>query len=220
MEYQEVFEGLKERALLFHKTLVNKSVYQKQLSENDFLTLIEERLIDSADIIASGSSDPWVNVLGFCEGLLFKIKDYVFTSWFDAMEGPEEHLGSLKELLGQAGYQFSWNVDLDEKVVHFKVEDVEWDGPYHDFWWGTEPPFSTETPNLMDFLDSEDWFLYPVGTGDATGTYLLIPMSAKEPLKKFLVPGFSQAHEEFDPRITWLYEGVPENQRPDNLWEI
>jgi len=221
MEYQEVYKGLKKRALSFHKVLVNESVYQKQLSEDAFLNLIKDQLKDSAEGITNGRIDPWVNVLGFCEALLFDLEDFLFTVTYDAMEGPQEHLGALKTLLTKVGYEFSWEIDEETNQIHFKVEDIEWSGPRVDAWWLTDPDFfSEETPNLIDFLDNEGWFLFLAGTGDATGRYLLVPLNSKEELKKFLVPGFCQRHKEFDPRIAWLYEGVPKDERPEDLWEI
>lgn len=220
MEFDEAYSRLRERAIDFHQLLLSNSIYQESLSADHYLSLIEETLSATAEGIASGRLDRWVAVLGFCESLLYRIEDYLPTVSFDVTQGPREHMAALEKLLGRVGYRFSWMIDDNANVVHLKLDDIEWEGSCVDGWWAHEPPFTKDKPNLIQFLQDHGWFLYAAGTGDALIRYLLVPPHSKEALKKYLIPGFSPMHPDHDPRIDWFYEGVPEDQRPGNLWEI
>jgi hypothetical protein len=182
--------------------------------------LIEENLSSAAEGIVSSQLDPWVTALGFCEALLSRIEDFLCSVSFDVMKGPDEHMSALQQLLQKAGYRFSWRIDADANVVHFKFEDIEWEGPRVDAWWAHEPPFSKNEPNLIEILQKHGWYLFVAGTGDATIRYLLVPPNSKEVLKKYLVPGVSMVHPDYDPRVDWLYEGISEEFKSENFWEI
>ena len=221
MDYQEAYENLKNRALKFHAFLSEYGVYREDVSEDRFLELVEDQIASASNALESGRGDPWVTVFAFPVGLTLGIRHQIYHSGFDVMESPKEFYEALKDILSQRGYEFDWHFDEDQELLRFNVEDIEWEVECKNLRFIEEPiSHSKIEPNLSDFLEKQGLYLFPITTGDAIGEYILIPIEAKDAIKEFLVPAFGSIDPEFDPRGEWLYSGIPEDKRPENLWDI
>lgn len=221
MEFEEAYEKLTDRALVFYSVLARFEVFKQPLSKDEFLKQVVSHIKSTAENLAKEWGDPWVTVLGFPGTLLFGLSDCLFHSSYDGMEGAQDCYDALSNLLNQAGIDFVWTFDSDEETLRFRAGATSWEVECKALRWIDEPiSWAKIDPHLTKYLLERNWMLYPVTTGDSWITYLLVRPRAVNALKYYLIPAYGPAHPEYDPRVEWIYVGIPEDQRPSSIWEL
>lgn len=223
MEYVEVIEKLTERALDFHCVLCECGVYTENLSEDEFLQRTLDTIKKTAKNIAEGMGDPGATILGFPETLLYTISDVLYTTTWDTEDSPEELFERLRELFEKTHFRFAWRFDDEQQRLSFHIDSIKWSVACADLdqenLWINPLEFSELEPRLNEYLGSQKWTLYPVATGDQTGRFLLMSVTAVNAVKDFLLAAFPEGYQNHDPRSEWLYTGIPVSKLPSNIWE-
>lgn len=214
---------LKKRALDFHRVLREYGVYTRNILETEFLHRTLDTIERTANNIVSGIGDPGATILGFPESLLFSLSDVLYTTTWDTEDGAEKLFECLRDLFEQTDFHFAWRFDDEQQRLSFQIDSVEWSVACVDLdqedLWINPLDFSELEPRLNDYLESQEWTLYPVTTGDQTGRFLLMPLKAVDAAKDYLLVAHPEVYPDYDPRSEWLYTGVPVSELPTSIWE-
>jgi len=219
MKTPEAHERLRKRALEFHRTLAIAGAYSRPVSEDEYLALVEEEI--QRTVTSMESEDPWLTLISFPERLLFGLERVLYISGWDAT-GQAKHLFPLfEELLPKIGLPFSWAFDESAQTLRFEVGDCRWQVRCQTLRFIDEPlSFSRIEPNLFPYLESRGWTLFPVASGDTFERFMLIRNEGVSRIKEFIIPGYRPLHEKFDQRVMWLFEGVPDDKKPNDPWKL
>jgi hypothetical protein len=233
MEYYEVLERLKRRALGFHHVLSRTGVYRTELSEAEFLRrindIVKEMAEEVTEDIANGSEEFLVTVMILPEILLNELSDIIYTSSWDMGLGAVEFFNQLQNLFDQSPFHFIWSLDKAQGKLDFEIDSIAWSIDVRDMnlidksfsfaastfvveardWLNI---LSSELDELYDYLTDQGWQLYPSTTGDEIIVFLLLPEIAVDAVKDYLI-------SIYDPRAEWFYTtGIPDSEKPLDIW--
>jgi hypothetical protein len=210
---------LKGRATDFHHALEQAGAYREPISVEEFLQRVDDEI---QRIIKNMETDnPWITLLCFAERLLLNLEDVLYISGVDVMDGATHFFDTFTNLLSQAGFDFSWEFDEGNQRLHYRVGDYAWDVHCETLRFIDEPlSFSRIQPELFDYLKRKGWTLYPVVSLDAYERYMLFSNEGFSRIREFIIPGYRPLHSRYDERINWLFEGMPEDKKPDDPWQL
>jgi hypothetical protein len=215
MKYSEVLEKLTERILGFHQTLVDAKAYKVEMTAQEFLRRTDTQVATTAQKIVDGQSDTWLEVLQLPHSLLYDLADVLHMVYWDTEDVAPDLFLALERLFSPSPFHFEWAFDVTQQRLHFRIDMHRWSVPCNslnqeELWIGPFQ-FTQLDPNLYDYLQSRGWYFY-VPTGfDQVAQFLLVSLSSVETLKRYLIPCF-------DPRESWFYKGIPDSDKPLNIW--
>lgn len=215
MKHDRVSKQLTERAIKFHQALKRAGIYIVDVSETEFWQRTANAIDLTARNLIDGIGDPWAAVLGFTGSLLHSLSDVIYLVTWDTEEGGGDLFESLQKLFERTQFRFVWHFDSTQQQLVFQIDELIWsvscanlDEPQ---LWIDPIHFSELEPRLFRYLTARGWMLYPVSTGDQIAEFVLMRLQAIDLIKNYLI----SIH---DPRSEWLYQGIPESQRPEDIW--
>ncbi|MBN1317368.1 MAG: hypothetical protein JXA42_17940 [Anaerolineales bacterium] len=208
LKYYKLITNLKKRALNFHQVLLEYGVYTRNVTENEFLQRIHGATEKTAMNLVGGIGDPGATILGFPGSLLFNLSDVLHTTTWDIEDDSKVLFENLSDLFQETDFRFVWRVDDKQQKIIYQIDSTEGSVACPDLW--IDPlDFSEFEPRLNGYLQSREWMLYFVTTGDQTFRFVLMPLKAVDAVRDYLIISYPEIHPCYDPRSEWLYNGVP-----------